>query len=395
MNFRINLQNEVIPDCGIAMTKPQSCRAQPKYELGPPQNNEPDLEQSQGHSVGTPAARTKHADIMITFKTTSTPPVYVAGSMTSPPWEPHEMSLIQKTSLPESHNENFEFNQAIRDVAVGEYQYKFRLGSAGLWVVDEHAEVGKDALSGCWKGPLMTDFSSVRDAQGNKNNLLIVGGDHNSPDVSDLASSARVVPLEGHSGTGRDHESIDSAEGVISDRSVESSGRKESLAGSPQEEKGYNAPIERPQASSTEKSDAVPRTTEQPQGNPESLQAKPPAVVFEAIKSQIDSLAEEFERNSPNSRLHRGTEQTGGPKGTTSQATGPEAYPSGILEDPAPFTRYSPHASEALLHEAEEAVAHLHTRLKRAQDSVGTEAQELVSRDKTSAGANQDRTSHG
>ncbi|KAL9121997.1 MAG: hypothetical protein Q9187_001446 [Circinaria calcarea] len=67
--------------------------------------------------------------VTITFSSPGAkPPVFVAGTFTEPPWEPHELSFEICTpedgqgDLPEYH-----FFKTF-DVAAGEYQYKFRLG---------------------------------------------------------------------------------------------------------------------------------------------------------------------------------------------------------------------------------------------------------------------------
>lgn len=70
------------------------------------------------------------------------PPVYVAASLTSPPWEPHEMDIDEK----KTDAGDLVFRKQFEDVKEGEYQYKFRLGPGDWWVLDETAPVG--TLSG-------------------------------------------------------------------------------------------------------------------------------------------------------------------------------------------------------------------------------------------------------
>ncbi|KAJ9639430.1 hypothetical protein H2199_006463 [Coniosporium tulheliwenetii] len=52
------------------------------------------------------------------------PPVYVAASLTSPPWEPHEMDIDEK----KTDAGDLIFRKEFEGVKEGEYQYKFRLG---------------------------------------------------------------------------------------------------------------------------------------------------------------------------------------------------------------------------------------------------------------------------
>lgn len=61
-------------------------------------------------------------------------PVFVAGSFSSPPWEPHQL-----------HQEGEESSGTFSKTFVidpGTYQYKFRLGTGDWWVLDETKEKG-------------------------------------------------------------------------------------------------------------------------------------------------------------------------------------------------------------------------------------------------------------
>lgn len=63
------------------------------------------------------------------------PPIFVAGSFTSPPWEPQELHRNGGES-------SGSFSRAF-SVDPGTYQYKFRLGTGDWWVVDEAQETGQ------------------------------------------------------------------------------------------------------------------------------------------------------------------------------------------------------------------------------------------------------------
>jgi hypothetical protein len=64
------------------------------------------------------------------------PPVYVAGSFSEPPWQPVEMDQSMY-----NHREHH-FTKEVMVPQGAEIQYKFRLGSAEDWVLDETAPTG-------------------------------------------------------------------------------------------------------------------------------------------------------------------------------------------------------------------------------------------------------------
>ena len=66
------------------------------------------------------------------------PPLYIAGTMTTPPWELCEM----KTVRPLAAGSTFEFEKQFQDLLPGRYQYKFLVGSQSLWVLDDDVETG-------------------------------------------------------------------------------------------------------------------------------------------------------------------------------------------------------------------------------------------------------------
>ncbi|KAI9809551.1 MAG: hypothetical protein M1827_006786 [Pycnora praestabilis] len=80
------------------------------------------------------------------------PPVYVAGSFTSPPWVPQE--LTHSVEAEHEHNGLSKFYKNL-DIPEGRWQYKYRIGEGDWWVIDKNSE-------------------SVIDEAGNENNLLVV-----------------------------------------------------------------------------------------------------------------------------------------------------------------------------------------------------------------------------
>ena len=63
------------------------------------------------------------------------PPVFIAGSMCKPQWEPIEMKHKEKEDGELDFEHEFE-------AVPGEYQYKFRLGPGDWWVLDETKPTG-------------------------------------------------------------------------------------------------------------------------------------------------------------------------------------------------------------------------------------------------------------
>lgn len=84
--------------------------------------------------------------VTITYKHSGArPPVYVAGSFTVPAWEPQELEAVP---VPEgdsishiiSNGAEYVFSRQFQ-IAVGDWQYKFRLGDGDWWVCDEAADI--------------------------------------------------------------------------------------------------------------------------------------------------------------------------------------------------------------------------------------------------------------
>ncbi|MCJ1354623.1 MAG: hypothetical protein MMC33_004612 [Icmadophila ericetorum] len=86
--------------------------------------------------------------VKIVFKSLGAyPPVAIAGSFTHPPWQPQELAYMMHPDG--TGDAKYEFSKTFM-VPIGEWQYKFRLGS-GAWICDE-----------------------ILDGAGNRNNLLRV-----------------------------------------------------------------------------------------------------------------------------------------------------------------------------------------------------------------------------
>lgn len=82
--------------------------------------------------------------VTLSYANTGTvPPVFVAGSFSSPPWQPLEMAVAKQLLDDGGESGEYEFR---RDVTVSEgtWQYKFRLGHGDWWVLDDGAEKTTD-----------------------------------------------------------------------------------------------------------------------------------------------------------------------------------------------------------------------------------------------------------
>jgi hypothetical protein len=80
------------------------------------------------------------------------PPVFIAGSMCKPQWEPIEMEHTEKEDGELDFKHEFEAD-------AGEYQYKFRLGPGDWWVLDESKPTGKHKPIFRWSKALLTSAS--------------------------------------------------------------------------------------------------------------------------------------------------------------------------------------------------------------------------------------------
>lgn len=79
--------------------------------------------------------------VRITYSHPGTqPPVYVATSLSSPPWQPLEMRCGDQRT----NDGELIFHRDFENVDAGSYQYKFRLGPGDWWVLDETAATGEN-----------------------------------------------------------------------------------------------------------------------------------------------------------------------------------------------------------------------------------------------------------
>jgi hypothetical protein len=100
-------------------------------------------------SSSDPASSLDMHHVRITYAHTgSVPPVYLAGSFTTPPWEPQEMQYTELQSKEVESGEGgqqaqpeYEFYKEL-DVKEGQWQYRFRVGQGDLWVLDRNAPTG-------------------------------------------------------------------------------------------------------------------------------------------------------------------------------------------------------------------------------------------------------------
>ncbi|KAK8253300.1 hypothetical protein IWZ00DRAFT_184017 [Phyllosticta capitalensis] len=74
------------------------------------------------------------------FHPNTNPPVYVATSLTNPPWQVVEMDVKQERTP----SGDLVFEKKFDAVEAGEYQYKFRLGPGDWWVCDDNAPTESD-----------------------------------------------------------------------------------------------------------------------------------------------------------------------------------------------------------------------------------------------------------
>ncbi|KAI1144491.1 hypothetical protein F5Y05DRAFT_407881 [Hypoxylon sp. FL0543] len=111
--------------------------------------------------------------VPITFKYQkkgTTPPIYVAGSFSDPPWQPLEMDV----SVDQSGDQVFTKRVLVDNGS--EIQYKFRIGSGNWWALDDSAD-------------------TVLDGRGNTNNILrlSISG---SQEADTMAPNTRVNELK-------------------------------------------------------------------------------------------------------------------------------------------------------------------------------------------------------
>lgn len=83
--------------------------------------------------------------VRLTYSNPGTcPPVYVAASFTSPPWQPVELEYVKAPSMGSDGDGSTEF-EFFKDfyVTEGHWQYKFRLGHGDWWVCNDKVKTGQ------------------------------------------------------------------------------------------------------------------------------------------------------------------------------------------------------------------------------------------------------------
>lgn len=88
--------------------------------------------------TSTSAMAPRQVPVTFTYHKNGTePPVFVAGTFTSPPWEPLEMDSEQDV------DGHYTFSKTATADEDTEIQYKFRIGTGNWWVLDGNETVGK------------------------------------------------------------------------------------------------------------------------------------------------------------------------------------------------------------------------------------------------------------
>ncbi|KAI1402246.1 hypothetical protein F4819DRAFT_496183 [Hypoxylon fuscum] len=136
--------------------------------------------------------------ITLTYeKKGTTPPMYVAGSFSDPPWQPLEMDVSIN-----QHGE-YRFTKQIMVDDGSEIQYKFRIGFGDWWALDDNADTVTDDL-GNTNNILRVSISKPKKANAKAPNPLInklkgsaASSGTQTPDMAktaaEVADSARIV----------------------------------------------------------------------------------------------------------------------------------------------------------------------------------------------------------
>ncbi|KAK7941160.1 Pt repeat family protein [Apiospora aurea] len=116
----------------------------------------------------------KQVPVTITYRKPGTsPPVFLSGTFSDPPWQPKEMSYV----VDDDSNHIFQLKTSAPEGS--KIEYKFRLGPGDWWVLDETA-------------------GTVADDLGNLNNVMTVpaspGGGNIDDDLDDLADEDTADP---------------------------------------------------------------------------------------------------------------------------------------------------------------------------------------------------------
>lgn len=83
---------------------------------------------------------TKVPVTIVYHKPGTQPPLFLAGSFSTPPWEPAQMDCVKDEAG------EYTFKKDVLVDPGSEIQYKFRVGAGDWWVHNEEAPTGKFCL---------------------------------------------------------------------------------------------------------------------------------------------------------------------------------------------------------------------------------------------------------
>jgi hypothetical protein len=111
-------------------------------------------------------ASTQASAVITYHKPGTQPPLYVAGTFSNPPWQPHEMDRTAR------EDGEYDFKKEVRGAPGSKIQYKFRIGDGNWWVLQE-------------------DHPTTTDGSGNTNNVLELKAEDMQEPQNSSASAAR------------------------------------------------------------------------------------------------------------------------------------------------------------------------------------------------------------
>jgi len=106
-----------------------------------PQHHAPDHEllmQYKTHASGSGMADSQVNAKFAFQKPGTQPPVYVAGSFSNPPWQPHQMEATQRDDGEYIFTKSWPVEEGV------DIQYKYRIGDGDWWLLDESEPVADD-----------------------------------------------------------------------------------------------------------------------------------------------------------------------------------------------------------------------------------------------------------
>jgi len=98
------------------------------------------------------------------------PPLYVAGTFSTPSWEPYKMEPTAR------EDGDYDFKKEVRGAPGSEIQYKFRIGDGDWWVLQD-------------------DHPTTTDGSGNTNNVLVLNAEESKePQNGGTSATQRLQP---------------------------------------------------------------------------------------------------------------------------------------------------------------------------------------------------------